>query len=218
MLKFPHIFELTFQKLNNQSLFKSMEVARSWKYFINERNYPWLRVLDIPMVLENRNTYLHLAADTAQSDPFKTALSDEEDVNIKNIYGETSFHLACKEGCFKIVELLLENTHLNINAKDNHGYTGFIRASKEGHSELVKILMKNARILSIDLNIQDKCGRTGFYLACLKGHSDVVKIFMENSANLSIDLNAKDNTGRTPFHVACIFDHFSVVKMFMAFD
>jgi ankyrin repeat protein len=82
--------------------------------------------------LKKSNTYLHLAAESGQYNAFKTTLSEGEDINIKNVYGGTSFHLACKKGCFKIVELLLEKTNLNINAKDIHESTGFIRARQEG--------------------------------------------------------------------------------------
>ena len=45
VLKFPHLFEQIIRKLNNESLFKSREVARSWQYFSNERNYPWGHVI-----------------------------------------------------------------------------------------------------------------------------------------------------------------------------
>ena len=62
------------------------EIARSWKYFINERNYQWLCVVNIPKLLQKSNTYLHLAAETGQIDPFKTALSEEEDKNIKKLH------------------------------------------------------------------------------------------------------------------------------------
>ena len=55
MQKFPHLPEQIFQKLNNESLFKSREVARSWKYLINERNYPWICVVNIPSILQERN-------------------------------------------------------------------------------------------------------------------------------------------------------------------
>ena len=75
MLRFPHLFEQTFQKLNNESLFKSREVARSWKYFINGRNYPWLCAVNIPTILQIGDSYLHLAAETGQIGEFKTALS-----------------------------------------------------------------------------------------------------------------------------------------------
>ena len=119
MLKFPHLFEQTVCKLNNESLFKSREVARSWKYFINKRNYPWLHVVNIPTILKRKrwgqDTYLHLTAETGQIDAFKTALSEGLDINIKNIFGQTIFHLACKNGHYNIVEFLLKNTNLNID-------------------------------------------------------------------------------------------------------
>ena len=75
LLKYPHLFEQIIHKLNNKSLFKSREVARLWTYLINGRNYPWLCVVNIPKVLQQSNTYLHLAAGTGHLDAFKTALS-----------------------------------------------------------------------------------------------------------------------------------------------
>ena len=118
MLRFPHLFEQTFRKLNSENLIKSRKVARSWKCFINERNYPWLCVVNIPAILQNSNTYLHLAAEFGQIDTFNTALSAEEDKNIKNDNGHTSFHLACLNRHCEVVELLLSNAGLNININD----------------------------------------------------------------------------------------------------
>ena len=115
MMRFPHLFEQTFRKLNNKSLFRSREVARSWKFFINERNYPWLCVVNISTILQNSDTYLHLAAGTGQVDAFKTSLSEEMNRNIKNTHGQTLFHLACKNGRLNTVELLIESTNLNID-------------------------------------------------------------------------------------------------------
>ena len=54
--KFPHLFEDTFRKLNNKSLFKAREVARSWQYFSNERNYPWGHVIVANMIIDNSAT------------------------------------------------------------------------------------------------------------------------------------------------------------------
>ena len=118
MLRFPHLPEQIFQKLNNESLFKCREVAKDWKSLIDGRNYPWLCIVNIPTILK-KSTYLHLAAETGQIQAFKTAFSETEDKNIKNDYGETSFHIACKNGGFKIVQLLLHTADLEINAKDN---------------------------------------------------------------------------------------------------
>ena len=194
MLKFPHLFLKIFQKLDHESLFNCRVIARSWQNTIDGRNYPWLRIVNIPTILKERNSYLHQAAATGQIEAFKIALNQEGDVNIKNEHDETSFYLACKNGCFKIIQLLLENTGLEIdfNAKDNsRGFTAFHFACQRGHFEVVKVLVEN-RItagLDIDLKAKTKNGDTAFYLACIIGHSDVVKILLENAADLDIDLN-----------------------------
>jgi hypothetical protein len=144
MLKFPHLPEKIFQKLDSKSLFKCKEVARSWQNIIDGKNYPWLRIVNIPTMLKEKHSYLHLAAKTGQIEVFQTALNQEEDKNIKNGVGETPFHLACANGCFRIVQLLLKTTFsIDINAKTNSGYTAFHYACLSGHSGVVKILLRS---------------------------------------------------------------------------
>ena len=149
MLKFPHLPEKIFQKLNNESLFRCREVARSWQNVVNGRNYPWLHIVNIPKKLNYGNTYPHLAAKTGQIEVFETAINDEEDKNTKNDYDETTFHLACLWGRYKIVEFLLRNHDLEFNMKRGDNYHG------------------------IDLNAKTKGAETAFYLAFIHGHSDV---------------------------------------------
>ena len=82
--KFPHLPEKIFKKLNRESLFKCRQVARSWKNIVDGRNYQWLRIVNIPTILKERNTYIHLAAQTGPIQAFKTAFHQEEDKNIRN--------------------------------------------------------------------------------------------------------------------------------------
>ena len=126
MLKFPHFPEQILQKVDNESLFKVREVARSWKNIIDGRNYPWIRLVNIPMILTLGNTYLHLSAAKGQIEVFKAALSKEEDKNVANEFGETFFHLVCRNGHLNIVELLLKTTNLEVDFDTNskYGYTG----------------------------------------------------------------------------------------------
>ena len=84
MLRFPHLPEQIFQKLDNENLFKCREVAKSWQNLIDGRNYPWFRIVNIPSILSKGNTYLHFAAKTGQIEAYKKALEIEEDKNIKN--------------------------------------------------------------------------------------------------------------------------------------
>ena len=161
LLKFPHLPEKIFQKLNSESLFKCREVARSWQNVVNGRNYPWLYIVNIPTKLTYGRTYLHRAAETGQIKAFETAFNEEEDKNIKKNYGETMFHLACMNGRYKIVEFVLRRSDLefkmkryihsiDLNAKTNGDETAFYLAFVHGHSNVVKILMGNA---GVDLNL-----------------------------------------------------------------
>ena len=201
MLKFPHLPEQIFQKLGDESLFKCREVATSWQDIIDNRNYPWLRIVEIPTILKKGNAYIHRAAETGQIEIFRTAFSLETEKNIKNENGQTSFHIACRHGSIQIVQFLLINadSEINFNAKDNHcidlnaktknGNTALHLASRKGHLDVIKILMENAADLSIDLNAKGPLGATAFIWACFAVQTNVVKIFMENAATYGIDLN-----------------------------
>ena len=236
--RFPHLSEQIFQKLDPKGLFKCREVGKSWQEVIDEKNYPWLRIVNIPTILNDGNMYLHLAAETGQIEAFKIAYNEERDKNITNEHGENSFHLACRKGRINILQLLLRKNNdlkINISAEDDHGIdvlaktkcgtTAFYLACRHGHADVTKFLMENADALGINLNgtIGNIC-LTVFHWACLYGHIDVVRIFMENAAIYGIDLNAKDamfnaaaqcNYGWTAFHIACRAGQTDVVKLFM---
>ena len=77
--RFPHLAEQIFQKLENDSLAKSREVRISWQNLIDERNYTWLRIVNIPTILKGKNTYLHLAAKNGQLEAFRMTLKEAED-------------------------------------------------------------------------------------------------------------------------------------------
>ena len=225
MLRFPHLPEQIFQKLDNESLFKCREVQRSWQNIIDGRNYPWLRIVNIPTKLNGRFkntscTYLHLSAKTGQTEAFKTAFNEEEDKNIKNGEGETPFHLACQNGRLEIVQLLLKNAieakdnhDIDLNAQTNFGITAFYYACMWGHwgnLDVVKMLMENAAALSIDINPKGQgtaAGNTNC-LACHRGQLDVVKIIIEYA-------NTKTKSDHTAFHFACEDGHYDIIKMYM---
>ena len=218
MVRFTHLPEQIFNKLDDESLFKCREVAKSWQEVIDEKNYPWLYIVNIPTILKQGNMYVHLAAETGQIEAFKIAFSEEKDKNITNEYGKTSLHRACTRGRIDIVQwLLLKNNDLkiNINAEDNHGATAFHWACFYGQTDVVKIFMENAAALSIDLNSQCEYGWTAFHMACTAGQTDVVKCFIENAAPLNIDLNIKSLKGKTAFHMACEKSHLDIVEIFL---
>ena len=109
-------------------------------------------------------------------------------LNARNSYEETGFHLACKHGHSKVVEVLMKNSdHLNLHARNKDGRTGFHLACMLGRIKVVDVIMKN----SADLNI------CSYILlndrSSIQGLPKVVEVWMKNSANLNFDLNAKDS-------------------------
>ena len=50
-----------------------------WKDFIDERNYPWIRIVKIPTNPNmDGNTFLHLSAKTGQIEIFEKLFSELE--------------------------------------------------------------------------------------------------------------------------------------------
>lgn len=61
-------------------------------------------------------------------------------VNQKNIGGATALHLACREGNFEIIQILVDNG-ADINAVDNEGWTPLMRASLAAKRDAVDLLL-----------------------------------------------------------------------------
>ena len=218
MQRFPHLAEQILQKLDNKGLAKSREVQRSWQKFIDQRDYPWIRIVNIPAILSKGNKYLHLAAGYGQIHAFEMILNEDSDINLKNYLGQTPFLIACSKGRMNIVAILLKNYYklkINLNKRDNDGVTGFHLACQNGHSDIAEMMMNNSSKLEINLNIKDKQGRTAFHLACMEGHSKIAEMIIKKSSKLKIDLSTKDNEDSTAFHLACFHGQLEVAKLIM---
>ena len=99
MARFPHLVKQIFSRLDDSGLVKSREVARTWLDFIDEEKnqvYPWLRILRIPAILSEGNTYLHLAAGHGQSDIFKDMLIDYSKSK-RVVYKSLLVHKDCQQ-------------------------------------------------------------------------------------------------------------------------
>ena len=76
-------------------------------------------------------------------------------LNAQDEAGYTGFHVACREGFQKIVELIMkssETVDINLNAKSNTiGYTGFNLACLNGNGKLADMIIRNSKNFSIDI-------------------------------------------------------------------
>ena len=228
MLRFPHLAEQIFQKLDNEGLAKSREVEQVWQTFIDQRDYSWLRIVNIPNVLPKGNTFCHLAAEHGQIDVFEMLLNEDNNTDPENIFGETPFVFACSKGRMNIVAMLLKKSDglkINLNQRTNDNdfatrihytdVTGFHLACLNGHSEVAEMIMNASSRLKIDLNIKDKWGASAFQLACMKGHSNIAKSIINKSSKLKIELNTKDKGNSTAFHLVCYYGCVDVAELLL---
>lgn len=75
----------------------------------------------------------------------KRLILNNVDLNYSDYDGRTAFHLACSNGYYDIVKLLVEN-NINIDSKDRWGNTGLDDAKREKQEKIVEYL-ENYRMM-----------------------------------------------------------------------
>ena len=108
--RFTHINEKIFDLLDNTTLNNCRKATKSCKCFIDSMNLPWVRIVDIPKIPKNGNTYLHVAAKTGQLEKFKMVFNAETKENPGNIIDKRPFLIVCQYGHFKIMKVLLQES------------------------------------------------------------------------------------------------------------
>ena len=201
------MMEQILRRLDDKGLAKSKEIARLWQKCIDTRMYPWLRTVQIPTILKEGDTYLHLAAKYGQIDMFKVILDIGADKNLVNNNGLTPFHVACQYGWIKIAEMLIKKCDalkIDLSRRSRCRNTAFHFACMGGKYELAELIMKNSDNLNIDINEKNVYYKTGFDKACENGHLEIVEMLMKNS-NVELSIMG--------YHLACSAGHANIVKM-----
>lgn len=171
-------------------------------------------------------------------------LSDSVVVDQQAADGSSSLHVACQEGYFDIVKLLLASgADQNLQAKD--GFTPLISACQNGHLDIVRLLIENGADISLTtidsfsiLHLASKHGHcnvvdylidkipssfvnatyqhsfTALFLASFYGHTDVVDVLLSKA---KADPNIPSLTGATPLIAASQEGHCGVVKLLLRF-
>ena len=213
MIRFPHLMEQILRKLDNESLVKSIGVARIWKEFIDDTKYPWVRIVKIPTILQAGDTYLHLAAKHNQIDAFEEILNGQvKKADLVNDSGYSPFLVACLFGSLRIAEFLMKKSEefkidLSRKTGKTKGMTAFDLARIGKHSELAEIIMENSVELKIHSNEENE---RGFLRAVRCGHFEIVERLIKR---MSIKLNISDRIGYNALHIACTNHHQKIAKI-----
>ena len=80
------------------------------------------------------------------------------EVNTKNNYGYTAFHLACQRGHANVAKMIMANSaalKIDLNTKSEFGDTPYNSACYKGHTKVVHLMLDQSKTLSIDLTAED---------------------------------------------------------------
>ncbi|PAV59013.1 hypothetical protein WR25_12855 [Diploscapter pachys] len=150
---------------------------------------------DLTLADDEGNVALHYAAKAGHLAAIqlllKRAKGAQEMVSTRNVYGDTSLHLACYAGRLDIAKLLLSYSNTSIvNQENAFSETPLHAACTGGRSvELVAFLMKQP---GVDANYQGADGHTALHSACYHGHVRIVQYLLDNGADQSLAAKASD--------------------------
>ncbi|XP_077477724.1 nuclear factor of kappa light polypeptide gene enhancer in B-cells inhibitor, alpha b [Stigmatopora argus] len=148
---------------------------------------------------DQRQTPLHLAVITNQSDVCQRLLADGCDPTLVDDGGNMPVHIACRHGnlpCFSVLTQFCRHEHLQtmMAACNYQGQNCLHLASIHGFLSMVESLVD----LGADINAKEqRNGRGGLHLAVDQQNLPLVKLLLKKGA----DPNILTFGGHTPFHL-----------------
>jgi ankyrin repeat protein len=118
----------------------------------------------------------------------------------------TAVHLAALHGHELVVQLLVDQIHIEPNSWNAHGQTPLYLAAEHGHIGVVHQLVERAGV-----NVSQCFAeiRTPLSIAVEGGHLDVVRFLADQK---DVDPNLMDYSGCTPLSLAARWGHIDIVK------
>ena len=104
-----------------------------------------------------------------------------------------------------MVELLINQSCVDVNVQDEYGLTPMSKAATWGYSRIIDILAR----AGADPDIASIFGETPVHMAALWGYTDAVKALAETGANIDKKGGLNDST---PLMVAVFFGYKDVVE------
>ena len=213
ILRFPHLCEMIFDNLDNQSLFNCKVVSKVWSIYIGEQKFygirsiketvkqfyklskPWFEVFkkaNTENILELRNCFNQFQKEGRQ---------------IYNKFNKevTPLHVCASAGNILLYEAIHKLAE-NKQPRTEDGFEPVFYSIKEGNVEMTEFIIQR----SVDKNPESKDGSTALHLASKHGHVEICESIVKHLE----DKNPKCiYTGTTPLHVAARFGHVRVSEL-----
>ena len=183
LLRFPHLGEAIFQKVDNKSLASCQTVSASWYRFIQYQKCPkWIRVKhrlvkNLETLSKEFNglpTYDGSKINGSFARMFFSAMG-----NKRMIYnGYTRLHLTAACGYLGICELIIQKIRKieDKNPPNEWGKTPLHYAAEYGHLEVCQLIIQSVD----EKNPKNNEGRTPLHFAARRGKTSICELIMKN--------------------------------------
>jgi ankyrin repeat protein len=180
-------------------------------YYMAERGFLGLvrhLVLGHPQYVHARagpyGTPLHAALHEGHVEVYRLLLQHcrDENVDVQDFQGQTTFHVAASDGLLEVIQMLLER-NAEINIRDNvgetplHGILEYINykvADSDSFFDVIQFLLKHGA----DVDAQNDAHWTPLHRASCCGSIRATELLLGHNANV----HARNNEGRTALHYA----------------
>ena len=156
--------------------------------------------------------------------PFIQALKNERDkvllvlisefgydpTNIKDRYGVSPLHVACKKGNLSLIRTLIRDYHADLNDKDSYGETPSTWALNNRRDEVLLVLIGEFGYDPTD--IEGRNGVSLLHIAVMKDHIEMLKMLV---SKFGMSLLVIDKAGDTPLHVCAKLGHYDCVRFLL---
>ena len=187
-----------------------------------------LSPLDFNGLLYINRTPLHVASYCGQGGIVQLLFDKEGiDLNAETSANMTSFHAACEEGHYEVVEMFLNNAlekGIDLDAKAHRGLTAMHYAcmgryenpSGARQRKVVQLLLDHSVAQNlINPNAADNQGNTPFHMACNTGLFEVVELLLDNALERNINIHTMNIFGTTPLVDAKQNGHAEIALLLM---
>ena len=159
---------------------------------------------------------LILACEWGSKDTAEFLVTTERcSLDIKNNFGETPLHIACKFNREEIVKMLCESefTGITINALSHLKETPLHLASVHASPAVAKHVLKSEHLSEGGFDIPNIYGDTPLMIACRSGNVELVQLLVENGSN---PLFVNDQLKEMPIHIACRNQRLDMLKILVS--
>ena len=214
LLRFPHLGEAIFQKVDNMSLASCQTVNGSWHRFIQYQKRPkWIRI-------KHRQVK---NLETLSKELNGVPVYDGSQINglfvrmffssIRNTCmfpgGYTLLHLAAINGYLGICELIIKKLDKSgkQNPSNEWGDTPLHCAARYGHLDVYQLINQNVN----EKNPANGVGNTPLHYAAENGYLKICQMIIQTSS----PKNPQNNLGFTPLHFAARCGKASICELIM---